>query len=55
MTCYNLCGIRIKHSNISKRGGVHIKKKSQVCNTPIVKVDRNKYLTWNICPLGNYE
>jgi hypothetical protein len=30
-------------------------KKSQVCKTPLVKIDRNKYLTLNRCPLGNYE
>ena len=30
-------------------------KKLQVWKTPIVKADRNKYLTLNRCPLGNYE
>ena len=53
MTYCNLCGIRSKYSDIKKRG-VHIKK-SQVWKTPIVKVDRNKYLTLNRCPLANYE
>jgi len=57
MSYYNLCGIRSQHSNISKGkkkgGGTY--KKSQVCKTPIVKIDRNKYLTLNRCPLGNYE
>ena len=54
MTYYNLCGIRSKHTNISKgKGGTY--KNSLVCQTPIVKVDTNKYLTLNRCPLGNYE
>jgi len=55
MSYYNLCGIRSQHSNISegKKGGGW--GTSQVCKTPIVKIDRNKYLTLNRCPLGNYE
>ena len=56
MSYYNLCGIGSQHSNISKgekKGGTY--KKSQVCKIPIVKIDRNKYLTLNRCPLGNYE
>jgi len=55
MTYYNLCGIKSKHSNISKgrEGGTY--NNSQVCKSPIVKVDRNKYLTWNRCPLSNCE
>jgi hypothetical protein len=49
MSYYNLCGIGSQHSNISKgkrggRGYVHIKK-SLVCKTPIVEVDRNKNVT----------
>jgi hypothetical protein len=41
--------ILLDHSNISKGkkgGGYLLKKKAQVCKTPIVKihVDRNKYL-----------
>ena len=48
MSYYNLCGIRSQHSNISY-------KKSLVCKTHIVKLDRNKNLTLNRCPLGNYE
>ena len=42
-------GIGSQHSNISKgkkRGGTYIKK-SLVCKTPIVKVDRNKNVTLN--------
>jgi hypothetical protein len=35
-------------------GGV-VLQKSQICKTPLVKVDRNKYLTLNRCPLGNCE
>jgi len=56
MSYYNLSAIRSQNSNISKEesAGVHIKK-SLVCKTPIVKVDRNKYLTLNRCPLDNYE
>jgi hypothetical protein len=55
MSYYNLCGIGSQHSNISKGGGgVHIKK-TLVCKTPIVNVDRNKNLTLNRCPYGNYE
>jgi hypothetical protein len=38
---------------LKKRRGAY--KKSQVWKTPIVKVDRNKYLTLNRCPLANYE
>jgi len=34
---------------------IFLYNKSQVCKTPIDKVDRNKYLTWNRCPLGNCE
>jgi hypothetical protein len=31
MTCYNLCGINSKHSNISKGGGVvHITKNTDM-------------------------
>ena len=51
MSYYNLCGIGSQHSNISKgkkRGGYIYK--SLVCKTPIVKVDRNKNVTLNICP-----
>ena len=52
MIYYNLCGIGSQHSNISKgkkRGGTYIFciKKSLVCKTPIVKVDRNKNVTLN--------
>jgi hypothetical protein len=28
---------------------------SNVCKTPIVKVDRNKNVTLNRCPKGSYE
>ena len=57
MRYYNLCGIGSQHSNISKGkggggggGGGYIYK-SLVCKTPIViKVDRNKNVTLNICP-----
>jgi hypothetical protein len=52
MIYYNLCGIGSQHSNISKGkrgGGVHIKK-SLVCKTAMVKVDRNKNVTLNRCP-----
>ena len=54
MRYYNLCGIGLQHSNISKGkrggGGGYIYK-SLVCKTPIViKVDRNKNVTLNICP-----
>jgi hypothetical protein len=28
---------------------------SNVCKTPIVKVDRNKNVTLNRCPKGRYE
>jgi hypothetical protein len=57
MSYYNLCGIGSQHSNISKgKGGwgVHI----QITGMPIViKVDRNKNVTLNICPYGtcSYE
>ena len=50
---YNLCGIGSQHSNISKgkkRGGGCTYKKSLVCKTPIVKVDRNKNVTLNRFP-----
>ena len=33
----------------------HVRERSQVCKTPIVMVNRNKYLTLNRCPLGNDE
>jgi hypothetical protein len=53
MSYYNLCGIGSQHSNISKgKGGgwgEHTKK-SLVCKTPIVEVDRNKNVTLNRCP-----
>ena len=55
MSYYNLGGIGSQHSNISKGkkrggGGGYIYK-SLVCKTPIViKVDRNKNVTLNICP-----
>ena len=56
MRYYNLCGIGSQHSNISKGkgvgggGGGYIYK-SLGCKTPIViKVDRNKNVTLNICP-----
>ena len=53
MSYYNLCGIGSQHGNISKGGGGgggYIYK-SPVCKTPIViKVDRNKNVTLNICP-----
>ena len=59
MSYYNLCGIsyRSQHSNISngKKGGGGLIQKSQVCKTPIVKKERNTYLTLNRCPLNNYE
>ena len=54
---YNLCGTGSQHSNISKGkrgGGVHIKK-SLVCTTAMVKVDRNKNVTLNRRPYGSYE
>ena len=57
MSCYNLCGIRSQHSNISKggrRGGTD-KKITGMLDSGIVKVNRNKYLTLNRCPLGNFE
>jgi hypothetical protein len=57
MSYYNLCGIRSQHSDISKGkrggGGTYINKITGVQN--LVKIDRNKYLTLNRCPLGNYE
>jgi hypothetical protein len=39
MSYYNLCGIRSQHSNISegKKGGGW--GTSQVCKTPIIKID----------------
>jgi hypothetical protein len=51
----NLCGIGSQHSNISKgkKGGTY--KKSLVCKTPVVKVDRNKNVTLNRYPYGSYE
>ena len=57
MSYYNLCGIGSQHSNISKgkEGGGSTYKKSLVCKTPIVKVDRNINVTLNRCSLGNYE
>jgi len=57
MSYYNLCGIWSQHSNIyfkRKRGGGTYKK-SLVCKTQIVKVDRNKNVTLNRCPQGSYE
>ena len=47
----------LNHSTVifqkeKKKGGTY--KKSQVCKTSIVKINRNKYLTFNRCPLGNY-
>jgi hypothetical protein len=56
MTYYNLCGIKSKHSNISKgrADGVHITN-HRYARLPIVKVDKNKDWTWNRCPLGNCE
>jgi hypothetical protein len=36
------CVYRASNISKGKAGGVHIKKKSLVCKTPIVKVDRNK-------------
>ena len=58
MSYYNLCGIRSQHSDILKGkrgggGGTYINKITGVQN--LVKIDRNKYLTLNRCPLGNYE
>jgi hypothetical protein len=52
MSYYNLCGIGSQHSNISKGkgGGGVTYKKSLVCKTSIVKVDRNKNVTLNRCP-----
>jgi hypothetical protein len=52
MSYYNLCGIGSQHSNISKgkEGGGSTYKKSLVCKTPIVKVDRNINVTLNKCP-----
>ena len=51
MSYYNLCGIGSQHSNISKGkkkgGGDTYIKKSLVCKSPIVKVDRNKNVTLN--------
>ena len=52
---YNLYGFKSKYNNISKGRGGGKYKKSQVCKSSIVKVDRNKYLIWNSCPLGNCE
>jgi hypothetical protein len=49
----NLCGIGSQHSNISKgkkKGGGGTYKKSLVCKTTIVKVDRNKNVTLNRSP-----
>ena len=39
--------------SIGKGGGTY--KKSLVCKTQIVKVDRNKNVTLNRCPQGSYE
>jgi len=42
--------VALDHSTVifQKEGCTYIK--SLVCKTPIVKVDRNKYLTLNRCP-----
>ena len=45
----------VQRGRVNRYGGGYIYKKKQVCKTPIVKIDRNKYLTLNRCPLGNYE
>jgi cellulose synthase/poly-beta-1,6-N-acetylglucosamine synthase-like glycosyltransferase len=41
----------LDHSTVifqrGKKGGGGTYKKSRVCKTPIVKIDRNKYLTLN--------
>ena len=47
---------KVDHSKFTEmHGDASDNKKSQVCKTPIVKIDRNKYLTLNRCSLGNYE
>jgi len=44
------------HSDIYfNRKGWETYKKSLVCKTQIVKVDRNKNVTLNRCPSGSYE
>jgi len=55
MTYYNLCGIKSKHKNISKGRGYILQITGMQESNSQLEADRNKYLTWNRCPLGNCE